>query len=416
MAKTIISLFSGAMGLDIGVESAGFETVVALEVNKAAIATIQLNRPGLPIVMDPIEQVKASDLLQKAGLKSGEATLVTGGPCCQTFSTAGKRLSIAEKRGGLFRDFLRVVSETQPRFFVMENVKGILSAAIRHRPLDDRGPGCRYLHKDEELGSALKVILRELEALGYYVIYGLLNCADYGVPQKRMRVVFIGSRDGEQITLPPPTHSKNDKATWVTLREAIGDLKEADAEFVEFTQDRKRLLQELKAGQNWHDLPKHLHRKALGGAFESWGGRSGFCRRLSWDAPAPTLTTAPDGRATTLCHPTKLRPLTLQEYARLQQFPEDWKFAGSVRQRYVLIGNAVPVGLGAAIGEMLNATIQKTALKKSAAVSKRGIVECADPILQKRLQRRMRTMVHPISVREANAPEAVRRWLSQVAA
>lgn len=405
------------MGLDIGLEAAGFETVVALEVNNAAIATIKLNRPSLPIVDDPIEEVKADDLLKKAGLKSGEATLVTGGPCCQSFSTAGRRQSMADKRGGLFRDFLRIVSETQPRFFVMENVKGILSAAVRHRPLDKRGPKCRYLRKDEELGSALKLILRELKALEYYAIYGLLNCADYGVPQKRFRVVFIGSRDGEDIQLPKPTHSKTGARKWLTLREALEGMEEAEVDFVNFTEDRKELLRQLKAGQNWSDLPTHLQRIALGGAFDSWGGRSGFCRRLSWDEPAPTLTTAPDGRATTLCHPTKLRPLTVQEYARLQQFPDEWKLTGSIRQKYMLIGNAVPVGLGSAIGEMLRTTMKKTALLKSRVRSpNRGVVKCADPVLEQRLRTRPRTMLHPISVREANERDAVKRWLNRVAA
>jgi DNA (cytosine-5)-methyltransferase 1 len=417
MAKTIISLFSGAMGLDIGLETAGFKTVAALEINKAAIATIELNRPSLPVIDRNIELVEAREILKKSGLRRGEVTLLTGGPCCQSFSTAGKRRSIADERGGLFRHYLRIVSETRPRFFVMENVKGILSAAARHRPLDKRGPGCRYLRKDEELGSALRIILRELKALGYYVIYGLVNCADYGVPQKRMRVVFIGSRDGEEIRLPTPTHSKNGNPEWRTLREALGDLTDPDPEFVEFTDDRKRLLRQLKAGQNWSDLPKRLHRAALGGAFDSWGGRTGFCRRLSWNQPSPTLTTAPDGRATTLCHPTRLRPLTVREYARLQQFPNDWEFAGSISQRYELIGNAVPVGLGAAIGKMLCATMRKTARsKRSLRPSKRGIVECPDPTLQRRLRKRPRTQLHPAWVREANVPDAVRRWLDRVAA
>src|SRR4051812_46271737 len=118
MAKTIISLFSGAMGLDIGLEKAGFKTVVALEINKAAIATIELNKPSLPIIDRNIELVEACEILKKSGLRRREVTLLTGGPCCQSFSTAGKRKSIADDRGGLFRHYLRIVSETQPRFFV----------------------------------------------------------------------------------------------------------------------------------------------------------------------------------------------------------------------------------------------------------------------------------------------------------
>jgi len=417
MAKTIISLFSGAMGLDIGLEKAGFKTLVALEMNKTAVATIKLNKPGLPVIDRDIALVESDELLKAAGATPGEVTVVTGGPCCQTFSTAGRRQSIRDKRGGLFREFLRIVSDTRPRFFVMENVKGILSAAVRHRPLDKRGPKCRYLRKDEELGSALKVILRELGALGYYVIYGLVNCADYGVPQKRMRVLFIGSRDGEQISLPTATHSENGRSKWVTLREALHDLREADPEFIEFTADRKGLLRRLQAGQNWRNLPKDLHEEALGGAFDSWGGRSGFCRRLNWDKPAPTLTTSPDGRATTLCHPTELRPLTVREYARLQQFPDEWKFGGTVYRRYDLIGNAVPVGLGTAIGKMLSSTIRKTASQRNyPPKAKCGTVECVDELLAEWLRNRPRTKLHPASVRKANTPEASKRWLRRVAA
>ena len=177
----------------------------------------------------------------------------------------------------------------------MENVKGILSAAVRHRPLNKRGPGWPPLSHDEELGSALRIIRRELANLGYYVIFGLLNCADYGVPQKRYRVVFIGSRDGELIELPKPTHaeSANGKPQWLTLRHALEDLKEKKPEFIEFSPVRLGFLKQLRAGQNWTDLPKKLQRKALGAAYISWGGRCGFCRRLAWAAPSPTLTTAP---------------------------------------------------------------------------------------------------------------------------
>src|ERR1017187_846984 len=326
------------MGLDLGLEAAGsgLRTAVALELNRTAIETIKLNRPKLPVINRPIQKVKTDEILKQAGLKVGEAFLVTGGPCCQSFSTAGKRESLGDrKRGGLFRHFKRVVREARPRFFVMENVKGILSAAVRHRPLDKRGPGWPALSRNEELGSALRVIRRELADLGYYVVFGLLNCADYGVPQKRYRVVFIGSRDGELIDLPKPTHAEisNGKPEWVTLRNALDDLDDKKPEFVKFTPERLGFLKKLRAGQNWTDLPKKIQSKALGAAYKSWGGRCGFCRRLDWNKPSPTLTTAPDGRATMLCHPSKLRPLTVGEYARLQQFPPDWQFDGSTRQK-----------------------------------------------------------------------------------
>lgn len=407
------------MGLDLGLEQAGFRTALAVEINKSAIKTIQLNKPRLPLLAKPVEQITSSEILAAAKLQAGEPCLVTGGPCCQSFSTAGKRESFGNPRGNLFLHFKRIVAETQPRFFVMENVKGILSAAVRHRPLNDRGPGNQPLTQDELLGSALKVILKELADLKYYIVFGLVNAADYGVPQKRWRVIFIGSRDGEEIHLPEATHTKeqnNCLSPWMTLRDAIGKFREKNPEYVPFAQERLKFLKRLKAGENWTDLPKHLQRAALGAAYDSWGGRVGFCRRLTWDEPSPTLTTSPTGRATTLCHPSKLRPLTVEEYAALQQFPKDWQFFGSNQQKYIQIGNAVPVGLGQAIGKILRQTMNRTekhGLPKDAR-GKRGMVIC-DEALGHRINNRPKTQLHPPHLLKDSDPEAIRKWLALAA-
>lgn len=417
--RSIISLFSGAMGLDLGLEQAGFRTALAVEINKAAVQTIQLNKPRLPLLAKSVEQVTSAEILAAMKLKVGEPCLVTGGPCCQSFSTVGKRESFGNPRGNLFFQFKRIVAETKPRFFVMENVKGILSAAVRHRHLNDRGPGNKPLSQDEQLGSALKVILKELADLDYYVVFGLVNAADYGVPQKRWRVIFIGSRDGEDIHLPKPTHSKEQDGSllpWMTLRDAIGEIREKNPEYLPFAENRLNLLKRLKAGQNWNDLPKRLHRVALGAAYDSWGGRVGFCRRLRWDEPSPTLTTAPTGRATTLCHPSKLRPLTISEYATLQQFPEEWLFFGSNPQKYIQIGNAVPVGLGKAIGKGLRQTMTRTekfGLPKDSQL-KRGTVVC-DVAMQERLNSRSKTVLHPGRLLKNSDSEEIRRWLERAA-
>jgi len=418
--KPIISLFSGAMGLDLGLESSkgGIKTVVALEINPTAVKTIRLNKPSLPVLNRSIEDVSSEEILKAGGLKPGEAFAVIGGPCCQSFSTAGKRESLGDaKRGGLFRHFTKVVSETRPRFFIMENVKGVLSAAVRHRPLNERGAGWPALSLEEEFGSAFKIICSELSRLNYYVTFGLLNCADYGVPQKRFRVVFIGSRDGEPIRIPEPTHFESKTPKWVTLREAVGQLASTKHESSKFTPERTKFLRLLKEGENSTDLPEALQKAALGRAFDSWGGRAGFCRRLDWSKPSPTLTTAPDGRATTLCHPTELRPLSVQEYIQLQQFPSDWKFAGSTNQKYTQIGNAVPLGLGRAIGLMLLDTIRITAKSelKRDPKSCLGQVTCADPELEARLAKRPKTKLHPPRLRKVQDPEAARRWMNLVA-
>jgi DNA (cytosine-5)-methyltransferase 1 len=412
-----ISLFSGALGLDLGLEAAGFTLRLALEKDRAAAKTIGLNKPTLPVIDRSITEVSSEEIINKSGLECSEIALISAGPCCQSFSTAGKRNSVKDPRGDLFFDFCRLVREMRPRFFVMENVKGMLSAAVRHRPLDERGAGFPLLAREEELGSGLDLIREELGKLGYHVIFGLLNAANFGVPQKRWRVFFLGSRDGEDIQLPLATHCSPDLCEetglppWKTLRSALADVKSRN--WCEFTKERRGLLEQLSAGQNWNYLPKRLHRKALGAAADSWGGRVGFCRRLAWDQPSPTLTTAPDGRATTLCHPSKLRPLSVEEYAALQTFPPTWQFFGSVRQQYMQIGNAVPVGLSKAVGQSLIETIHKTAsegLPKDAK-ARLGKVVCADPDLDRRLKKRKATQLHPSRLRKIKSPERARQWL-----
>jgi DNA (cytosine-5)-methyltransferase 1 len=203
----------------------------------------------------------------------------------------------------------------------------------------------------------------------------------------------------------------------VTLRDAIGGLKDAHPEFIPFAERDRKLLRMVRAGQNWSDLPAEFQEEALGAAFKSWGGRSGFCRRLRWDKPAPTLTTSPVGRATTLCHPTRLRPLTTREYAVLQQFPKTWEFEGSITQKYIQIGNAVPIGLGKAIGTMLDEVMKST--KRNGlpheAAKRKGLVVCADPVLQKSIKKQPRTQLHPPRLLKSSDPAKIRQWLNTVA-
>lgn len=407
---SIISLFSGALGLDLGLEMAGFEVKVAVEHDKHAAETIRINRPDIKVIEKDIQSVSTKEILKAAKLKAGEVTIVSAGPSCQTFSTAGSRKSLKDPRGILFREFLRVVAESRPRFFVMENVPGMLSAAIRHRPLKERGHGHPPLQADEEFGSAFSMILKELRKTGYYIVFDVLNSADYGVPQSRERVVFIGSRDGEKISIPAPTHSQdgtNGLKKWSTLATAIKDLDEKKPEFVQLSAKKKKYLSKVPEGGNWRDLPPKMKWRAMGEAYKSWGGRSGFFRRLSWDKPSPSLTTSPVSRATMLCHPTKLRPLTVKEYTKIQQFPFGWKLAGGTAQKYVQIGNAVPVGLSKAIGSSIKKAIRT---KKKTRV--RGIV-CNNVDLLKRLQARPHTMLNPPRMRKVKDSALASKWVNK---
>jgi len=355
--KKFISLFSGAMGLDLGLEMSGFELVGCLEIDKWACETIRKNRPDLPLIQDDIKNWDGDSLLSNFNVSPEEICLVVGGPPCPSFSTAGRRRSFDDPRGQLMFDFLRIINEISPSFFVMENVPGILSASLKHRPLDLRSREYGDLSEEELNGSVMKLLDDKFKEIGYLVTAELVNSADYGVPQKRERVIFIGNKYGYQVSMPPGFCSNNGNMfhkPWTTLGDVINDLENDEHEFIAFSDTRLKYLKWLNEGENWRKLPKELQKEAMGGAYLSGGGKVGFYRRLSFDKPSPTLPTSPVQKSTCLCHPKELRPLSVNEYKRIQQFPEDWEFVGSTSNKYKQIGNAVPVGLAAVIGETIS--------------------------------------------------------------
>ncbi len=357
--RDVISLFSGAMGLDIGLGLAGLNVAIGQDFEPACVDTIKAN--GHEVIGGDIREIQPQSLLDKTGLNVGEPFMICGGPPCQPFSTAGKRLGINDPRGSLFMDFIRMIDYIRPRFFVMENVKGIMSAPLKHVPGSTKDPD----DPEQKLGTVLDVILSEFNKLGYKTVYGILDAVNYGVPQFRERFVLIGSRDHEGIFLPLPTHfqmHQNPEYRWKTVGEAVRDIEDEDGECGSLTPERKKYLKMVPEGGNWRNLPEDVVKAAMGGAFESGGGKVGFYRRLSYDQPAPTITTAPAQKATMLCHPVKDRPLSVHEYARLQQFPEEWIFTGTTAAKYKQIGNAVPVGLAKAIGEAVIAAADGTAV------------------------------------------------------
>ena len=357
--RDVISLFSGAMGLDIGLEKAGLNVVIGQDFDESCVKTMQAN--GHNVLGGDIREIDPRKLLKLTGLSVGEPFLICGGPPCQPFSTAGKRLGINDPRGSLFMDFIRMIDYIRPRFFVMENVKGIMSAPLKHVPLSERDEN----DPDQRLGTVLDVILSEFDKLGYKTVYGVLDAVNYGVPQFRERFVLIGSRDNEGIFLPIPTHFQmhQDKAyQWKTVRDAIADLEFDKGECATLSEERLKFLKMVPEGGNWRDLPKDIIPIAMGGAYKSGGGKVGFYRRLSYDQPSPTVVTSPVQKATMMCHPTQNRPLSIKEYARIQQFPDDWIFTGTTAAKYRQIGNAVPVGLAEAIGKAVCAVAEGNAV------------------------------------------------------
>ena len=357
--RDVISLFSGAMGLDIGLEKAGLNVVIGQDFDESCVKTMQAN--GHNVLGGDIREIDPRKLLELTGLSVGEPFLICGGPPCQPFSTAGKRLGINDPRGSLFMDFIRMIDYIRPRFFVMENVKGIMSAPLKHVPLAERDEN----DPEQRLGTVLDVILAEFDKLGYKTVYGVLDAVNYGVPQFRERFVLIGSRDNEDIFLPLPTHFQmhQDKSyQWKTVRDAIADLEFDKGECATLSEERLKFLKMIPEGGNWRDLPENIIPIAMGGAYKSGGGKVGFYRRLSYDQPSPTVVTSPVQKATMMCHPTQYRPLSIKEYARIQQFPDDWIFTGTTAAKYRQIGNAVPVGLAEAIGKAVCAVADGNAV------------------------------------------------------
>lgn len=362
--RDVISLFSGAMGLDIGLSKAGLNVVIGQDFEPTCVETMRAN--GHNVLGGDIREIQPQKLLDMTGLHVGEPFMICGGPPCQPFSTAGKRLGINDPRGSLFMDFIRMIDYIKPRFFVMENVKGIMSAPLKHVSVKNRDEN----DPDQRLGTVLDVILSEFDKLGYKTVYGILDAVNYGVPQFRERFVLIGSRDNEDIFLPVPTHfqmHQNPEYRWRTLGDVIRGLEDVDCECATLSEERKKYLKLVPEGGNWKNLPKDLIPLAMGGAYESGGGKVGFYRRLAYDQPAPTITTSPGQKATMLCHPVKDRTLNIKEYARIQQFPENWVFVGNLSAKYRQIGNAVPVGLGEAIGKAVIAAADNS----STVVTKR---------------------------------------------
>ena len=375
---TAISLFTGGMGFDLGFEQEGFEIRVALDKDPAVEATVLANDRSVPVITEDVAAVTATTLLETAGLQVGEATVVIGAPPCEPFTTAGARNGFKDHRSSTVREFIRVVKETRPQYFAFEEVPGFLRTAKKHMSFYRRAKMRENeINPDSRLGSAFEEVMADFESLGYSLTYdpispkaSLLNSADFGAPQKRIRFILIGSRQGSPLTLPEPTHDSPKSLAsqsevrhpWVTLRHALAGLDGEDDERVKFPKKWGQYIHMVKPGGCWRDLPKHLHPVVLGGAYDDGsnpetaglkGGRTGFLRRLSWDKPSPTLVDRPTNKANCLCHPDEDRPLSIKEYARIQCFEDDWKFSGSLSQRYRLIGQATPIALATAIAKAI---------------------------------------------------------------
>lgn len=339
-----VSFFSGALGLDLGLEHAGWECLGANEVDPVACATIRGNRPALPLIEGDIRGLTAGALRYQLGSGLKGLGAVVGGPPCQAFSTAGRRRGLNDERGNVFLHFIDLAIRLDSQYVVIENVRGLLSAPLLHRPHCERGAGFPELTAEERAGGALRLVVSTLEAAGYSVSFRLYDTSRFGVPQVRERVVLIASQGRSRVPHLTPVTERA-----VTVREAFRGLSGVP-ECAALRARAAAYLGRIGEGQNWRSLPEREQREALGGAYMSGGGRTGFLRRLAWDKPAPTLVTSPAMPATLLAHPEEDRVLSVQEYLRLQTFPDDWVVAGRTGDKYRQIGNAVPVAFGRVVG------------------------------------------------------------------
>jgi DNA (cytosine-5)-methyltransferase 1 len=257
----VVSLFSGAMGLDLGLEKAGLHTAVCVEMDKLACQTIRENTT-IPVIERDISKVTTDEILKTAKLKKKDVFMVVGGPPCQAFSTAGKRLSLQDFRGNVIVNYLRVVEEIAPPFFILENVRGILSTPLNSVPVEYES---EYGSMTSIPGSIVYFLWNEFKKMGYELSFTLLNSANYGVPQIRERVIMFGSKKG-RIPLPSPTHSKTGDITgqqWLTIAKAFEGLGAQD-QYLPLTEKMQRFVGMLKEGENWTNLPKELQKEAMG--------------------------------------------------------------------------------------------------------------------------------------------------------
>lgn len=320
----VLELFAGAGGLAIGLEKAGINCVALNEIDKWACETLRKNRPNWNVLEGDIKSFDFSNYIN-------QVEVVTGGFPCQAFSYAGKKLGFKDARGTLFYEFARVVKEVNPIICIGENVKGLLS---------------------HEKGKTIEGMISILDEIGYNVVpVKVLKAINYKVPQKRERVILVGIRKDVNLEYEyPKPHNKI-----YNLVDALkkGELYDSDVSKSEGSKypDHKRIVLDLVPQKGyWRNLPLEIQKEYMGKSFYLGGGKTGIARRIGWDEPSLTLTCSPAQKQTERCHPDETRPFTIREYARIQTFPDDWEFIGSVSQKYKQIGNAVPCNLGQEIG------------------------------------------------------------------
>lgn len=343
--SSFISLFTGAGGLDIGLESAGWIGRYASDVDPITIQTLQENKgvdrggrrffEHAVIEEKDVRHLTGAHILRAIGAKRGEIPLLVGGPPCQSWSSAGRQKGFDDPRGKLFSDFVRLAGELGVRWVMFENVRGLLTA---------RGP-------DGKPGSALELIRKELLQAGFQTNVALLNAADYGVAQRRVRLIVFGYRDSDPLEFPAPTHGKSATENikpWVPLGDLLAELPTPeDSEIIRPAGALAAQLSFIPAGSGVKSPGKKETTRPGG----HWGYKQGA---FVTDPSKPARTVTANAQQDWYRDPILgLRRLCPRECAAIQSFPSGWTFAGKRVDQYRQIGNAVPPMLGEALGHVL---------------------------------------------------------------
>lgn len=317
---TAIELFAGAGGLALGIEKAGFYTLGLVEIDKDSAETLKTNRPDWNVICEDIAKVSPLDLEKVFNIKSGNLDLLSGGAPCQAFSYAGKRLGLEDARGTLFYHYAIFLKKLQPKTFLFENVRGLLT---------------------HDKGRTYQTMLKVFSECGYTIQKKVLNAWDYGNAQKRERLITIGVRndlkDKIKIDFPVPHDYKP------VLRDILKDVPPSEG--VQYSDYKRDIFKLVPPGGYWRDIPEDIAKKYMKKCWNMEGGRTGILRRMSLDEPSLTVLTSPSQKQTDRCHPIEPRPFNIRENARIQSFPDNWSFCGGISSQYKQIGNAVPVNL-----------------------------------------------------------------------
>lgn len=330
-----IELFAGAGGLALGLEQAGFEHLGLVEFNSDAADTLLTNRPNWKVLCEDIAKVAERDLEAEFGVKKYELDLLSGGAPCQSFSYAGKRLGLQDVRGTMFYHYATFLHKLQPKMFLFENVRGLLT---------------------HDGGQTFSTILNIFEDEGYITYHKILNAWDYGCPQKRERLITIGIRqdlaDKCSFEFPAPHEYKP------VISDIQLDCNPDATECARYSEYKASVFALVPPGGYWRDIDPDIAKAYMKTCWDMGGGRTGILRRIGLNEPSLTVLTNPGMKQTDRCHPLEVRPFSYRENARIQTFPDNWLFCGKLSEKYKQVGNAVPVNLAKDIGWEIRKTLE----------------------------------------------------------